>query len=45
LYAGLAGYRHTIVHDNKRHGFANEVDWKTARRQLEDLRAQLTFAD
>lgn len=43
LYAALAGYRHTIVHQNKRYVFETEAAWQAAREQLDDLRGALTF--
>jgi hypothetical protein len=43
LYAALAGYRHTIVHQNKRYVFATEAAWLAARTQLDALRDQLSF--
>ena len=45
LYAGLAGYRYTIVHDNRRYGFADEAAWDKARAGLDRLRAELTVVD
>jgi hypothetical protein len=44
LYAALAGYRHTIVHQNKRYVFEDEAAWVAAREQLDALREQLSFA-
>lgn len=43
LYAALAGYRHTIVHQNKRYVFEHEAAWMAARAQLDALREALTF--
>lgn len=43
LYAALAGYRHTIVHQNKRYVFEDEAAWLAAREQLDALREQLSF--
>lgn len=43
LYAALAGYRHTIVHQNKRYVFEDEAAWLAAREQLDVLREQLSF--
>jgi hypothetical protein len=43
LYAALAGYRHTIVHQNKRYVFEDQAAWILARGQLDALRGQLTF--
>jgi hypothetical protein len=43
LFAALAGYRYTIVHANKRHGFETEVVWKTWVAELKRRRAELTF--
>jgi hypothetical protein len=43
LYAALAGYRYTIVHQNKRYVFESEADWLAARKRLDELREQLTF--
>jgi hypothetical protein len=42
LYTALAGYRHTIVHQNKRYVFEDEGAWLAARARLEGLRAKLT---
>jgi hypothetical protein len=43
LYTALAGYRHTIVHQNKRYVFEDEAAWVAAREQLDALREQLSF--
>ncbi len=43
VYAGLAGLGYTVVHGNKRHGFATEPEWKAAVAQLEARRGALTF--
>lgn len=43
LYAALAGYRYTIVHQNKRYVFDDEDAWSDARAQLDALRGELTF--
>jgi hypothetical protein len=43
LFTALAGYRHSIVHANKRHGFETEAAWKAAVAELKRLRARLTF--
>jgi hypothetical protein len=43
LYAALAGYQYTIVHQNKRYVFEDEAAWQAARAQLEGLRAQLSY--
>lgn len=43
LYAALAGYRHTIVHQNKRYVFEDEATWIAAREQLDALREKLSF--
>jgi hypothetical protein len=43
LYAALAGYRFTIVHQNKRYVFESEAAWAAARAQLDALRTGLSF--
>jgi hypothetical protein len=43
LYAALAGYRYTIVHQNKRYVLEDEAAWVAAREQLDALRDQLSF--
>ena len=43
LYTALAGYRYTIVHQNKRYVFEDEAAWRAARAHLDALRAKLTF--
>jgi hypothetical protein len=43
LYAALAGYQYTIVHQNKRYVFEDEAAWVAAREQLDTLRGQLSF--
>ncbi len=43
LYAALAGYRWTIVHQNKRYVFTDEAAWTAACSKLDELRAQLSF--
>lgn len=43
LYTALAGYRYTIVHQNKRYVFEDEVAWLAARARLDQLRGQLEF--
>lgn len=43
LFAALAGYRWTIVHQNKRYGFTDEAAWTAARRRLDALRSKLSF--
>lgn len=43
LYTALAGYRYTIIHQNKRYVFESEAAWKKARARLDKLRAKLTF--
>jgi hypothetical protein len=45
VFAGLAGYTHTIVHENKRYGFKAAQPWKAAVEQLERLRSALVFED
>ena len=41
LYAALAGYRWTIVHQNRRWAFTDEAAWDAARAELDQLRAAL----
>jgi hypothetical protein len=43
LYTALAGYQHTIVHQNKRYVFEDAAAWTAAREQLDALRGQLSF--
>ncbi|HWN69641.1 MAG TPA: hypothetical protein VNM90_18495, partial [Haliangium sp.] len=43
LFTALAGYRYSIVHGNKRHGFETEAVWKTWVSELKRRRAALTF--
>jgi hypothetical protein len=43
VYCGLSGHRFTIVHGNKRYGFASEDAWRKSVDQIEKLRAKLTF--
>ncbi len=43
IYSGLAGYTHTIVHNNKRYGFKSADKWQTAIERLTDLRGALSF--
>jgi len=45
IYAGLAGYTHTIVHENKRYGFKSAEASKAAVDKLEALRGALTFKE
>jgi hypothetical protein len=43
VYCGLSGHRFTIVHGNKRYGFADEDEWRKAVARVEKLRAKLAF--
>lgn len=43
IYTALAGFRHSIVHENKRYGFRTEDEWKAAVAELERRRAALSF--
>lgn len=45
VFAGLAGYTHTIVHENKRYGWKAVEGWKAATLQLERLRGALVYED
>lgn len=45
VFAGLAGYTHTIIHENKRYGFREVEAWKAAVEQLERLRGALVLED
>jgi hypothetical protein len=45
VFAGLAGYTHTVVHDDKRYGFRSAEAWKAAVERLAALRAAVTFVD
>lgn len=45
MFAGLAGYGYTVVHDNKRYGFRAEAPWAEAVARLEQLRAAVSFED
>jgi len=43
IFAGLAGYPHTIVHNNKRYGFASAESWQAAVDRLSTLRGAVSF--
>lgn len=43
IYCGMAGYRYTVVHDNKRYGFKTEAGFKTAVTRLKNLRSKLSY--
>ena len=43
IYCGLGGLPYTVVHNNKRYGFADEASWKAAVAQLTALREALRF--
>jgi hypothetical protein len=43
LYAALAGFEYTIIHQNKRYVFSNKAAWDAARQRLDALRAELSF--
>jgi hypothetical protein len=43
LFTALAGYRYSIVHNDKRYGFETEAVWQTWVRELQRRRAALTF--
>jgi len=45
IFAGLAGYTHTIIHDDKRYGFESVEAWTKATKALGRLRAALTYVD
>lgn len=45
VFAALAGYTHTIVHDDKRHGLRSVEAWNAATQRLEQLRAALSYVD
>ncbi|MCA9709552.1 MAG: hypothetical protein KDK70_27185 [Myxococcales bacterium] len=45
LFAGLAGYAHTVVHNNKRYGFRSAEAWQAAVDRLAALRGALSFED
>ena len=45
VFAGLAGYTHTIVHDDKRYGLRAVEAWTAARERLEKLRVALSYVD
>ncbi|MCX4241484.1 hypothetical protein [Paraliomyxa miuraensis] len=45
LFCGLAGYTHTVVHNDKRHGFRSVEAWNAATRALDRLRAAVSFVD
>ena len=45
VFAGLAGYTHTLIHDDKRYGFQSVDAWTKATKALEQLRAALTYVD
>ena len=42
-WAALAGYPYTIVHENRRYGFADELAWEKTCRRLEALRDDLAW--
>lgn len=43
LFTALAGYRYSVVHENKRYGFVDEAAWKAAVADLERRRTALRF--
>ncbi|MEM7154493.1 MAG: hypothetical protein AAF799_16720 [Myxococcota bacterium] len=43
IWGGLAGYTHTIVHENKRYGFKSKETWQAAVDKVEALRQALSF--
>lgn len=43
IFAGLGDYGYTVVHGNKRYGFADEAAWKVAVKGLEALRRAVSF--
>lgn len=45
VFAALAGYTHTIVHDDKRYALRSVEAWAAATQRLEQLRAALAYVD
>lgn len=45
IWAGLAGYTHTVVHENKRYGHRTAQSWQAAVDRLEALRGALSFSE
>ncbi len=43
LYCGLGGVNYTVVHENKRYGFADEASWQAAIAELERRRSRVRF--
>lgn len=43
IFCGLAGYRYTVVHGNKRYGFRDEPAFREATRGLARLRSAVRF--
>ena len=44
VYCALGGLPYTIVHNNKRYGFADEASWNKATAMIEAARGALRFA-
>ena len=45
LFCALGGYPFTVVHDNKRYGFADEAAWRSAIEDLQAKRSALSFEE
>lgn len=45
IFAGLAGYRYTVVHNDKRYGFGTVEGWTAAVDALAQRRAAVGFQD
>ncbi|MEM9487515.1 MAG: hypothetical protein AAGC55_00155 [Myxococcota bacterium] len=43
IFTALAGYRYSIIHDNKRYGFDSKEDWDMAIQVLKKRRRELTL--
>lgn len=43
IFTALAGYRYSMVHDNKRYAFESEASWRQAMAMLEERRKAISF--
>lgn len=43
IYCAFAGYRYTVVHEDKRYGFFEEAAWARACEHLRGLRSRVRF--
>lgn len=44
-FCGLGGYPYTVMHSNKRYGYAKKGDWEDAKSRLKKLRKKVGFSD